>query len=168
MGTLIWSQLFSPPRTDQASPKLTEKDLKQCVDTRLNGEYPPSAAVKRSCYPFHREMEHMWAAAKKQLQSPLVSTASKLKQENMPEVLQYCVDGGLRVLAYEYTPNGSLRDIIHGETRGETLLIGSKPTSYHYKMALTIELHLAIHQLEWPSGRPIPNFMLIGLKARDS
>ncbi|KAM7489330.1 hypothetical protein LguiB_026814 [Lonicera macranthoides] len=60
-------------------------------------------------------MEHMWAAAKKQLQSPLVSTASKLKQENMLEVLQYCVDGGLRVLAYEYTPNGSLRDIIHGQ-----------------------------------------------------
>ncbi|KAM7488666.1 hypothetical protein LguiB_026150 [Lonicera macranthoides] len=28
------------------SPKLTEKDLKQCIDTRLNGDYPPSAAVK--------------------------------------------------------------------------------------------------------------------------
>ncbi|KAM7485602.1 hypothetical protein LguiA_001611 [Lonicera macranthoides] len=43
-----------------------------------------------------------------------VSVASKLKHENVVELLHYCADGGLRVLAYAYTPIGSLHDIIHG------------------------------------------------------
>lgn len=40
---------------------------------------------------------------------------SRLKHENVVGLLGYCVDGGLRVLAYEYAPNGSLHDILHGE-----------------------------------------------------
>ncbi|XP_073313239.1 pto-interacting protein 1 [Primulina huaijiensis] len=43
-----------------------------------------------------------------------VSTVSRIKHENVVELLGYCVDGGLRVLAYEYAPNGSLHDILHG------------------------------------------------------
>ncbi|KAL7080794.1 hypothetical protein ACP275_14G000600 [Erythranthe tilingii] len=43
-----------------------------------------------------------------------VSMVSRLKHENVVELLGYCVDGGLRVLAYEYAPNGSLHDILHG------------------------------------------------------
>ncbi|EPS62310.1 pto kinase interactor 1 [Genlisea aurea] len=43
-----------------------------------------------------------------------VSVVSRLKNENVIELLGYCVDGGLRVLAYEYAPNGSLHDILHG------------------------------------------------------
>lgn len=39
---------------------------------------------------------------------------SRLKHENVVELLGYCTDGGLRVLAYEYAPNGSLHDILHG------------------------------------------------------
>ncbi|KAM7489329.1 hypothetical protein LguiB_026813 [Lonicera macranthoides] len=44
-----------------------------------------------------------------------VSMISKLKHENVVELLSYCVDGGLRVLAYEYALNGSLHDILHGK-----------------------------------------------------
>ncbi|KAL3641859.1 cleavage polyadenylation factor subunit pti1 [Castilleja foliolosa] len=43
-----------------------------------------------------------------------VSMVSRLKNENVVGLLGYCVDGGLRVLAYEYAPNGSLHDILHG------------------------------------------------------
>lgn len=40
---------------------------------------------------------------------------SRLKHENVVQLLGYNVDGGLRVLAYEYATNGSLHDILHGE-----------------------------------------------------
>ncbi|KAH7513557.1 hypothetical protein FEM48_Zijuj12G0212800 [Ziziphus jujuba var. spinosa] len=43
-----------------------------------------------------------------------ISMVSRLKHENVIELLGYCVDGSLRVLAYEYAPNGSLHDILHG------------------------------------------------------
>ncbi|KAL7220916.1 hypothetical protein ACSBR2_013741 [Camellia fascicularis] len=43
-----------------------------------------------------------------------VSMVSRLKHENVVELLGYCVDGGLRVLVYEYASNGSLHDILHG------------------------------------------------------
>nr|XP_017215270.1 PREDICTED: pto-interacting protein 1 isoform X1 [Daucus carota subsp. sativus] len=43
-----------------------------------------------------------------------VSMVSRLKHDNVVELLGYCVDGGLRVLAYEYASNGSLHDILHG------------------------------------------------------
>ncbi|KAF7836873.1 pto-interacting protein 1-like [Senna tora] len=43
-----------------------------------------------------------------------VSIVSRLKHENVVELLGYCVDGPLRALAYEYAPKGSLHDILHG------------------------------------------------------
>ena len=43
-----------------------------------------------------------------------VSIASRLKHDNVVELLGYCVNGGHCVLAYEYASNGSLRDILHG------------------------------------------------------
>ena len=39
---------------------------------------------------------------------------SRLKHENFVQLLGYCVDGGSRVLAYEFASNGSLHDILHG------------------------------------------------------
>ncbi|KAG5555394.1 hypothetical protein RHGRI_012812 [Rhododendron griersonianum] len=42
-----------------------------------------------------------------------VSMVSRLKNENVVELLGYCLDGGLRVLAYEFASNGSLHDILH-------------------------------------------------------
>ncbi|CAA2999392.1 PTI1-like tyrosine- kinase 1 isoform X1 [Olea europaea subsp. europaea] len=43
-----------------------------------------------------------------------VSIVSRLKNENLVELLGYCVDGNLRVLAYEFATMGSLHDILHG------------------------------------------------------
>jgi pto-interacting protein 1 len=43
-----------------------------------------------------------------------VSMVSRLKHENIVELLGYCVDGNLRVLAYEFATMGSLHDILHG------------------------------------------------------
>ncbi|KAE9455064.1 hypothetical protein C3L33_13060, partial [Rhododendron williamsianum] len=45
-----------------------------------------------------------------------VSMVSRLKNENVVELLGYCLDGGLRVLAYEFASNGSLHDILHGNS----------------------------------------------------
>lgn len=39
---------------------------------------------------------------------------SRLKHENLVELLGYCVEGNLRVLAYEFATMGSLHDILHG------------------------------------------------------
>lgn len=39
---------------------------------------------------------------------------SRLKHENMVDLLGYCVEGNLRVLAYEFATMGSLHDILHG------------------------------------------------------
>ncbi|XP_027368094.1 pto-interacting protein 1-like [Abrus precatorius] len=44
-----------------------------------------------------------------------VSIVSRLKHENVVELVSYCVDGPFRALAYEYAPKGSLHDILHGK-----------------------------------------------------
>ncbi|KAM7487034.1 hypothetical protein LguiA_003043 [Lonicera macranthoides] len=43
-----------------------------------------------------------------------VSMVSRLKHENLVELLGYCVEGNVRVLAYEFATMGSLHDILHG------------------------------------------------------
>ncbi|KAF6162268.1 hypothetical protein GIB67_008397 [Kingdonia uniflora] len=43
-----------------------------------------------------------------------VSMVSRLKHDNFVELLGYCVEGNLRVLAYEFASMGSLHDILHG------------------------------------------------------
>jgi pto-interacting protein 1 len=43
-----------------------------------------------------------------------VSLVSRLKHENVVELIGYCLEGQLRVLAYEYATMGSLHDILHG------------------------------------------------------
>jgi len=43
-----------------------------------------------------------------------VSMVSRLKHENVIELLGYSVDGNLRLLAYEFATMGSLHDILHG------------------------------------------------------
>lgn len=39
---------------------------------------------------------------------------SKLKHDNLVELLGYCVEGNVRCLAYEFATMGSLHDILHG------------------------------------------------------
>jgi len=43
-----------------------------------------------------------------------VSMVSRLKHENLIQLVGYCVDENLRVLAYEFATMGSLHDILHG------------------------------------------------------
>uniref|UniRef100_A0A7N0SW13 non-specific protein-tyrosine kinase n=2 Tax=Kalanchoe fedtschenkoi TaxID=63787 RepID=A0A7N0SW13_KALFE len=43
-----------------------------------------------------------------------LSMVSRLKHENLVELLGYCVEGSNRVLAYEFATMGSLHDILHG------------------------------------------------------
>ncbi|KAK8364962.1 hypothetical protein V6Z12_A02G018500 [Gossypium hirsutum] len=43
-----------------------------------------------------------------------VSMVSRLKHDNFVELQGYCVEGNLRVLAYEFATMGSLHDILHG------------------------------------------------------
>ncbi|KAI4334745.1 hypothetical protein L6164_013457 [Bauhinia variegata] len=43
-----------------------------------------------------------------------VSMVSRLKHDNFVELHGYCVEGNLRVLAYEFATMGSLHDILHG------------------------------------------------------
>ncbi|PWA56405.1 protein kinase Pti1 [Artemisia annua] len=43
-----------------------------------------------------------------------VSMFSNLKNDNLIELLGYCVEGDVRVLAYEFATMGSLHDILHG------------------------------------------------------
>lgn len=43
-----------------------------------------------------------------------VARVSKLKHDNLVELLGYCVEGNIRVLAYEFATMGSLHDILHG------------------------------------------------------
>ncbi|KAJ8636218.1 hypothetical protein MRB53_010485 [Persea americana] len=43
-----------------------------------------------------------------------ISMVSRLKHENVVEMVGYCVDGSLRILAYEFATMGSLHDILHG------------------------------------------------------
>uniref|UniRef100_A0A0D9V0B3 Protein kinase domain-containing protein n=1 Tax=Leersia perrieri TaxID=77586 RepID=A0A0D9V0B3_9ORYZ len=44
-----------------------------------------------------------------------VSAVSRLKHENLIQLIGYCAEGSIRVLAYEYAPRGSLHDILHGK-----------------------------------------------------
>ncbi|CAH8301526.1 unnamed protein product [Eruca vesicaria subsp. sativa] len=43
-----------------------------------------------------------------------ISVVSRLRYENVIALAGYCDDGPLRILAYEYAPNGSLHDVLHG------------------------------------------------------
>lgn len=43
-----------------------------------------------------------------------VAMVSSLKHENFVELQGYCVEGNLRVLAYEFATMGSLHDVLHG------------------------------------------------------
>lgn len=43
-----------------------------------------------------------------------VSAVSRLKHENVLQLVGFCAEGNIRVLAYEYATRGSLHDILHG------------------------------------------------------
>ncbi|KAL1542007.1 non-specific serine/threonine protein kinase [Salvia divinorum] len=82
-----------------------------------------------------------------------VSVVSNLKHENVIELLGYCVDGGLKALAYEFASLGTLHEILHGvkgrgsapvlswPQRAKISLEAAKGLNYIHQKA---QIHLAI------------------------
>ncbi|CAO2192771.1 unnamed protein product [Urochloa humidicola] len=50
-----------------------------------------------------------------------VQAVSRLKHDNVVQLLGYCVDGNVRAVIYEYSLRGSLHDILHGTQSGQVL-----------------------------------------------
>eukprot|EP00271_Cylindrocystis_brebissonii_P011605 TRINITY_DN29476_c0_g1_i1.p1 TRINITY_DN29476_c0_g1~~TRINITY_DN29476_c0_g1_i1.p1 ORF type:complete len:360 (+),score=67.74 TRINITY_DN29476_c0_g1_i1:202-1281(+) len=48
-----------------------------------------------------------------------LAAVTELRNEHVVELLAYCVEGQVRILAYEFAPFGSLHDVIHGK-KGKT------------------------------------------------
>ncbi|KAG8378706.1 hypothetical protein BUALT_Bualt07G0013100 [Buddleja alternifolia] len=71
-----------------------------------------ATAVKKLDSTFHTDQEFL----------EKVSKISSLKHDNVVELLGYCVGQGLRVLAYEYAPNGSQHNILHDFKSSSVLL----------------------------------------------
>ncbi|PWA34694.1 pto-interacting protein 1 [Artemisia annua] len=103
-----------------AVPALQVDELKEITDN-----FGTKSLIGEGSYGrvYHGVLRSGQAAAIKKLDSSKqpdqeflgqVSMVSRLKHDHVVGLLGYCVDGGLRVLAYEYASNGSLHDILHG------------------------------------------------------
>ncbi|TVU39486.1 hypothetical protein EJB05_12908 [Eragrostis curvula] len=110
---------ISPPTIDV--PELSLDDLKQKTDN-----FGSNALIGEGSYGrvYHATLDDGRQAAVKKLDASenepndeflkQVSLASKLKHDNLVEMLGYCVDGNYRILAYEFATMGSLHDVLHG------------------------------------------------------
>ncbi|GAB4825635.1 cleavage polyadenylation factor subunit pti1, variant 2 [Ancistrocladus abbreviatus] len=107
---------FQPP----AVPAISVDELREITDN-----FGTRTLIGEGSYGrvYHGMLKSGQAVAIKKLDSSKqpeqeflaqVSMVSRLKHENVLELVGYCIDGSLRVLAYEYAPNGSLHDILHG------------------------------------------------------
>ncbi|KAL8160401.1 hypothetical protein V2J09_001938 [Rumex salicifolius] len=107
---------YQPP----AVPPLTVEELKEITDN-----FGTKALIGDGSYGkvFHGVLRNGQAAAIKKLDSSKqpeneflsqVSLVSRLKHEHVLELVGYCIEGNVRVVSYEYAPNGSLHDILHG------------------------------------------------------
>lgn len=103
-----------------AVPAISVDELKEVTDN-----FGTKALIGEGSYGrvFYGLLRSGQAAAIKKLDSSKqpdqeflaqVSMVSRLKHDNVVGLLGYSVDGGLRVLAYEFASNGSLHDILHG------------------------------------------------------
>nr|CAB3452719.1 unnamed protein product [Digitaria exilis] len=110
---------ISPPTIDV--PQLSLDDMKEKTDN-----FGSSALIGEGSYGrvYHATLDDGRQAAVKKLDASenepndeflkQVSLASKLKHENLVEMLGYCVEGNYRILAYEFATMGSLHDVLHG------------------------------------------------------
>lgn len=116
-----------PQRTGQgptrvqpiSAPQLSLDEIRDCTDN-----FGPKSLIGEGSYArvYYASLPDRVAAIKKldvssQPDSEFlsqVSLVSRLKHENVVELIGYCLDGQLQVLAYEYATMGSLHDILHG------------------------------------------------------
>jgi len=100
-------------------PSLSIEELRESTDN-----FGPKALIGEGSYGrvYYATLQDHVAAIKKLDASAQpeaeflsqVSLVSRLKHENVVELIGYCLDGSLRVLAYEFATMGSLHDILHG------------------------------------------------------
>ncbi|CAM6011874.1 unnamed protein product [Sphagnum balticum] len=100
-------------------PSLSIEEIRECTDN-----FGPKALIGEGSYGrvYYATLQDRVAAIKKLDASAQpeteflsqVSLVSRLKHENVVELIGYCLDGSLRVLAYEFATMGSLHDILHG------------------------------------------------------
>ncbi|KAL9264306.1 Pto-interacting protein 1-like protein [Drosera capensis] len=102
-----------------AVPVITMDELKE-----VTNNFGTDALIGESSYGrvYYGMLRNERAAAFKKLDASKqrddeflaqVSMVSRLKHENFVELLDYCVDGSVCVLAYEFASNGSFHDILH-------------------------------------------------------
>lgn len=122
------SKVSAPVMSDQKTippievPALSLEELKEKTDN-----FGTKALIGEGSYGrvYYADLESGKAVAVKKLDVSSepesnvefltqVSMVSRLKHENLVELLGYCVEGNLRVLAYEFATMGSLHDILHG------------------------------------------------------
>lgn len=103
-----------------AVPQISVDELREVTDN-----YGSNALIGEGSYGrvYYGTLKNGRAAAIKKLDASKqpddeflaqVSMVSRLKHENFVELLGYCVDNNLRILAYEFASNGSLHDVLHG------------------------------------------------------
>ncbi|KAM7485605.1 hypothetical protein LguiA_001614 [Lonicera macranthoides] len=90
-----------------------------------------------------------------------VHTVSRLKHENVVELLGYCIDVDLRFLAYEYAPNGSLHDILHRRKHIKRLHPGPV-LSWSQRVKIAVG---AAKGLQYFHENPQPNIIHGGIKS---
>lgn len=104
-----------------AIPAISVDDLKEMTDNFGTKSLISEGSYGRVYYGILKSGK---AAAIKKLDSnkqpdqefvAQVSMVSRLKHDNVVELVGYCIDGSHRALAFEYAPNGSLHDILHGK-----------------------------------------------------
>nr|KYP57738.1 Serine/threonine-protein kinase PBS1 [Cajanus cajan] len=103
-----------------AVPSITVDELKSLTDNFATKYFIGEGAYGKV---YHATLKNGRAVVIKKLDSSnqpeqeflsQVSIVSRLKHENVVELVNYCVDGPFRALSYEYAPRGSLHDILHG------------------------------------------------------
>ncbi|KHN27118.1 PTI1-like tyrosine-protein kinase 3 [Glycine soja] len=114
-GNQKGSKVSAPvkPETQKApppieAPALSLDELKEKTDN-----FGSKALIGEGSYGrvYYATLNNGKAVAVKKLD---VSMVSRLKDDNFVELHGYCVEGNLRVLAYEFATMGSLHDILHG------------------------------------------------------
>ncbi|KAL9669112.1 hypothetical protein QQ045_006654 [Rhodiola kirilowii] len=102
-------------------PAISVEELREITDNFGNNALIGEGSYGRV---YHGILRNGQAAALKKLDSSKqsdqellaqVSMVSRLKSEHVVELVGYCIDGSLRVLAYEYASKGSLHDVLHGK-----------------------------------------------------
>ncbi|VAH82696.1 unnamed protein product [Triticum turgidum subsp. durum] len=70
--------------------------------------------------------------------STQVSLVSRLKHENFVDILGYCMERNLRIVAYEFATMGSLHDVLHGR-KGVQGAQPGPPLNWMQRMKIAVD-----------------------------